>query len=217
MPAIRDANSIGRLPKGVASPATPELATLEKTTLAAIVAKTGLSSDSTQSVIELVKQGHAEQKRESGDPFYTHPLEVAQIVLEISSDPILVQAALLHDIVEDSAISMNLLKSLFGTQITYLLGGVTHLSEDIRKNKLVPEEKINLLITRGNKDPLVILLKLADRLHNLRTLHYRPLHKQLKVSQETMAIYIPLGIHFQVPFVKEMQQICEKIVSNQDK
>ena len=148
---------------------------------------------------------HASQKRKSGAPYFTHCVAVASILAEMHMDAETIAAGLLHDVVEDTDMTLDSLSSEFGTIIARLVDGVTKLknlplknvspSSDSRRSSTVNREMEyirKMLLTMGD-DIRVVLVKLADRLHNMRTLGYLPAHKQKSVAQETMDIFAPLA------------------------
>ncbi|MCY4070228.1 MAG: bifunctional (p)ppGpp synthetase/guanosine-3',5'-bis(diphosphate) 3'-pyrophosphohydrolase [Chloroflexi bacterium] len=148
---------------------------------------------------------HAGQKRKSGEPYFTHCVAVASILAEMQMDAETIAAGLLHDVVEDSDLTIDALRAEFGTPIAILVDGVTKLKNlpiknvtplgDSRRSSMVNREMEyirKMLLTMGD-DVRVVLVKLADRLHNMRTLGYMPQHKQMAVAQETMDIFAPLA------------------------
>ncbi|PDW02646.1 RelA/SpoT family protein [Candidatus Viridilinea mediisalina] len=137
---------------------------------------------------------HTGQFRQSGEPYIDHPVAVATILLDLSLDAESIAAALLHDVVEDTGISLELLGQFFGTTIAHLVDGVTKLSglEHKTKEELQAGSYRKMFIATAD-DPRVILIKLADRLHNMRTLGVTSPEKQRRVSRETLDIYAPLA------------------------
>ncbi len=151
------------------------------------------------------EQAHSGQRRKSGEPYFTHCVAVASILAEMKMDAESVAAGLLHDVVEDSDVSVELLRGEFGSTIAKLVDGVTKLKNlpiknvsatgDTRRSSAINREMEyirKMLLTMGD-DVRVVLIKLADRLHNMRTLGYMPRHKQQSVAQETMDIFAPLA------------------------
>ncbi|MCY4538033.1 MAG: bifunctional (p)ppGpp synthetase/guanosine-3',5'-bis(diphosphate) 3'-pyrophosphohydrolase [Chloroflexi bacterium] len=148
---------------------------------------------------------HVGQKRKSGEPYFTHCVAVASILAEMQMDAETIAAGLLHDVVEDSDLTIDALRAEFGTPVAILVDGVTKLKNlpiknvtqlgDSRRSSMVNREMEyirKMLLTMGD-DVRVVLVKLADRLHNMRTLGYMPQHKQMAVAQETMDIFAPLA------------------------
>ncbi len=137
---------------------------------------------------------HDGQKRSSGEPYITHPLAVAGILTELRADPASIATALLHDVVEDTDVSLKEIEAEFGSEVAHLVDGVTKLSRvELRSDETKQAENFRKLIVAMAKDVRVILVKLADRLHNMRTLdHVRP-EKRKRVAMETMEIFAPLA------------------------
>lgn len=143
---------------------------------------------------KLAEEKHRGQKRLSGAPYIIHPLAVANILADLKLDDATICAALLHDVVEDTEITSQDIVKEFGQEIADMVEGVTKLSklqyETIEENQVENYRKMFLAM---GKDIRVILIKLADRLHNMRTLSYLKKDRQLKNAKETMDIYAPLA------------------------
>jgi GTP diphosphokinase / guanosine-3',5'-bis(diphosphate) 3'-diphosphatase len=137
----------------------------------------------------------AGETRVSGEPYYLHPLEVAYIIArEIGLDDVSIVAALLHDTVEDTSVSLEEIRTEFGSTVVHLIDGLTKISGVFKtKGAKQAETFMKLLITMA-EDLRVVLIKFADRLHNMRTLHHLPKAKQLTIATETMELYAPLPI-----------------------
>lgn len=139
-------------------------------------------------------QAHGTQKRASGDPYFSHPLEVAAILTDLRLDDATIVAAVLHDTIEDTAATREEIDRLFGPQIGRLVDGLTKIKKlDFVSKKAAQGENFRKLLLAVADDIRVLLVKLADRLHNMRTLHYVPADKQLRVAEETLDIYAPLA------------------------
>ena len=137
---------------------------------------------------------HGGQKRISGEPYIIHPIEVAMILTDIEMDTASLCAALLHDIIEDTEYSFLDLQEEFGEEIALLVEGVTKLSRiEFSSREEAQAENLRKMFIAMAKDIRVIMIKLADRLHNMRTLEYQPEHKQKEIAQETMDIFAPLA------------------------
>src|SRR5437868_4919393 len=150
-------------------------------------------------------EAHAPQLRESGEPYINHPLAVAETLASIHMDTATIVAALLHDVTEDCAVPLTELESRFGREVARLVDGVTkldkmqflHVEGDESRPKLDGQdlwaENMRKMFLAMAEDIRVVLIKLADRLHNMRTLQFRPPAKRRRVAQETMEIYAPLA------------------------
>jgi len=139
-------------------------------------------------------KSHEGQKRSSGEPFIIHPVEVALILMELGLDVDTVVAGILHDVVEDTGVTLQQLEGEFGTDIAKLVDGVTKLSRIEYKSKEEQQlESLRKMFVAMAKDIRVIIIKLADRLHNLRTLEYVDEEKQREKAYETLEIYAPLA------------------------
>lgn len=139
-------------------------------------------------------QKHGHQKRASGDPYFSHPLEVAAILTDMRLDEATVVAALLHDTIEDTSATRAEIDELFGSDIGALVEGLTKLKKlDLVSKKVAQAENLRKLLLAVADDVRVLLIKLADRLHNMRTIDHMPESKRLRIAEETMDIYAPLA------------------------
>ncbi|HWC35985.1 MAG TPA: bifunctional (p)ppGpp synthetase/guanosine-3',5'-bis(diphosphate) 3'-pyrophosphohydrolase [Mycobacteriales bacterium] len=141
---------------------------------------------------EVAERSHRGQLRRSGDPYISHPLAVAQIIAELGMEPPTLCAALLHDTVEDTALSLADVTRDFGEEVARLVDGVTKLDK-VRYGESAEAETIRKMVIAMAKDPKVLILKLADRLHNVRTLSWLPPDKQQRLAKQTLEIYAPLA------------------------
>jgi guanosine-3',5'-bis(diphosphate) 3'-pyrophosphohydrolase len=142
----------------------------------------------------LAKDAHHEVRRKSGEPYIIHPLEVALIVSrEIGLGPLSVSAALIHDVVEDSDYTLEDIDRIFGDEIARIINGLTKISGVFDQNISLQAENFRKMLLTLSDDIRVILIKLADRLHNMRTLDSMPPHKQVKIASETLYLYAPLA------------------------
>lgn len=147
---------------------------------------------------------HRGQKRRSGEPYLIHPMAVAGIIADLKLDVPSVVGGLLHDTVEDTLTTLDEIKNLFGPEIAGLVDGVTKLSQvNFTSLEEKQAENFRKMIVAMAKDIRVILIKLADRTHNMRTLDHMPLEKQLATAQETLDIYAPLAHRLGIAWVKD--------------
>ena len=140
----------------------------------------------------VAKEKHEGQKRQSGEPYITHPLAVAQILAELGLGPRAIAAALLHDTVEDTGYALTDLTAEFGDEVAMLVDGVTKLDK-VKYGESAQAETVRKMIVAMSKDIRVLLIKLADRLHNARTWGFVPPEKAAKKAKETLEIYAPLA------------------------
>ena len=137
-------------------------------------------------------KAHEGQKRESGEPYLHHPIRVAEIITHLKLDVPSIAAGLLHDTMEDTGLSMADLEKRFGKEIAHLVDGVTKIGKiEFKTLEEKQAENFRKMILSMSEDIRVILIKLADRLHNMRTLEHLPEHKQRRIAQETLDIYAP--------------------------
>jgi GTP diphosphokinase / guanosine-3',5'-bis(diphosphate) 3'-diphosphatase len=139
-------------------------------------------------------QAHGTQKRASGDPYFSHPLEVAAILTELKLDDATIVSAVLHDTIEDTGATREEIDRLFGAEIGGLVDGLTKLKKlDLVSKRTAQAENFRKLLLAIADDVRVLLVKLADRLHNMRTLHFVPPEKRARIAEETLDIYAPLA------------------------
>jgi GTP diphosphokinase / guanosine-3',5'-bis(diphosphate) 3'-diphosphatase len=143
---------------------------------------------------EIAAERHRDQVRNSGEPYLTHLLEVAHILADMRLDATTLTAALLHDVVEDTEFPISRIEERFGAEVAHLVAGVTKIG---RLNMVAPEnrqaENVRKMLLAMVNDVRVVMVKLADRLHNMRTLEYLEPHKQQRISRETLDIYAPIA------------------------
>jgi len=139
-------------------------------------------------------QKHGHQTRASGDPYFSHPLEVAAILTDMHMDEATIAVALLHDTIEDTTATRQEIDDLFGSDLGKLVEGLTKLKKlDLVSKKAEQAENLRKLLLAISQDVRVLLVKLADRLHNMRTLDHMPAEKRARIAEETMDIYAPLA------------------------
>ncbi|MDR1113618.1 MAG: HD domain-containing protein, partial [Candidatus Margulisbacteria bacterium] len=157
---------------------------------------------------QFAEKAHGEQKRLSGEPYLAHPVEAALILVGLKQDADTLCAALLHDVVEDTDTPEEKIREFFGTEVLFLVKGVTKLTEiKIAKSHAALKEEMHAENTRNMllamaQDIRIVFIKLADRLHNMRTLEYLPRAKQIENAQETMDIFAPLAHRLGLGLVK---------------
>ncbi len=157
-----------------------------------------------QTAYEFAEKSHRGQLRTSGEPYITHPVAVAYILLEMYMDTDTICAALLHDVVEDTGVELDTLRRKFGEDVALLVDGVTKIGQvPLNTKEEQHAENIRKILMAMSKDIRVIIIKLADRLHNMRTLACRPPEKQRKTSLETMSFYAPIAHRLGMYDVKE--------------
>jgi GTP diphosphokinase / guanosine-3',5'-bis(diphosphate) 3'-diphosphatase len=166
---------------------------------------------------EFCLEAHKNDLRASGEPYFTHPYEVAMIVAkEIPLDDVTVVSALLHDVVEDTEFNLDLLAKEFGKEATEIVDGVTKISGIFKGQEITQAENYRKLLLSMVKDVRVILVKFADRLHNMRTLEYVSPEKQRRIAQETLEIYAPFANRFGLGQVKwELEDLSFKYMNKE--
>src|ERR1700754_3575171 len=158
-------------------------------------------------------QAHGSQKRASGDPYFSHPIEVAGILTDLHLDDETIATAILHDTIEDTVATPEQIQKLFGDNVARMVDGVTKLSKiEAQTESERAAENLRKFLLAMSDDIRVLLVKLADRLHNMRTLHYiKSEEKRRRIARETMDIYAPLAERIGMyEFMKEMQSLAFK-------
>lgn len=167
---------------------------------------------------EIAASAHEKQKRESGEPYITHPAAVAHMLFEMGMDANTVIAGLLHDVVEDGdSITVEMLRQIFGTDIAEMVDGVTKLTKTGKSELLTREEaqaeNLRKMFLAIAKDVRVVIIKLTDRLHNMRTLEYCTPEKRMRKARETLDVYAPLADRFGMGAIKcELEDLCFRYI-----
>lgn len=177
--------------------------------------KTPLNKEDRKAIraaFEMAAEAHKKQRRKSGEPYITHPIAVARIcVEEIGLGPTAAICALLHDVVEDTDITLKEIHERFGPRVSLIVDGLTKL-DGLHDSESPQAENIGKVLRAMVSDVRVVLIKMADRLHNLRTIKSMAHHKQLKIAAETTSIYAPLAHRLGLYQIKsEFQDLCLKI------
>ena len=161
---------------------------------------------------EYAKEAHANQKRASGEPYFIHPCAVADILMDLGLDGATIAAALLHDVIEDTANTAEDIRREFNDEVLALVGGVTKLEKIVFKSKEDENaENFRKIFVAMAKDVRVIIIKLADRLHNMRSLNFLSPERQQRMASETLDIYAPLAGRLGISQIKcELEDLCLK-------
>ncbi|MEX2009191.1 MAG: HD domain-containing protein, partial [Dongiaceae bacterium] len=165
----------------------------------------GADEDALNRAYVFSMKAHGSQERASGDPYFSHPLQVAEILTRLKLDSASIITALLHDTVEDTDATLEQIEQLFGAEIARLVDGVTKLSRiELQSDNTKHAENFRKLVLAMSADIRVLLVKLADRLHNMQTLHYiADPDKRRRIALETMEIYAPLAERMGMHQVKD--------------
>ncbi len=191
--------------------------------------------DLLEKAYNFASDGHMNQKRASGEPYITHPLQVALYLSDLSMDLETIIAAILHDLIEDTDITYKNIKKEFGSDVANIVDGVTKLDRiQYNSNEEAKAEAIRKMVIAMSKDIRVLILKLADRLHNIQTIKYLADHKQEQIASETLYVYAPLAHRLGLQNIKhiledvsfgllhknqnmEIESLIEKSAPNRDK
>jgi GTP pyrophosphokinase len=167
-----------------------------------------------QRAIDFAVEAHGDQRRASGEPYVTHPIAAAHILVDLDLDPTAIQAALLHDVPEDTEYDLPDIEERFGAEVAQLVDGVTKLSKfSTLSHEQQQAENIRKMFLAMADDIRVVLIKLADRLHNMRTLAALPPEKQQRIARQTLEIYAPLAERLGIWQVKwELEDLAFKVL-----
>lgn len=161
-------------------------------------------SQAIKKAYDLARDAHKNQRRRSGEPYIMHPVAVAKILFKLGMDNECIIGALLHDVVEDTDYDLDYIKKEFGDEVALLVDGVTKLGQiPLSTREEVQAENIRKMFIAMNEDVRVIIIKLCDRLHNMRTLEHMPPYKQREKSLETLEIYAPIAHRLGIRPIKE--------------
>jgi GTP pyrophosphokinase len=202
-------------PATTASGLEPDLGALKKQLLASVREHYPQADlEPIERAFDLAVEAHDGQRRATGEPYVTHPIASAQITAELGIDPVAVTAAILHDVPEDTEYGLTDIEDRFGPEVARLVDGVTKLSRfSTHSHEQQQAENIRKMLLAMAEDIRVVLIKLADRLHNMRTLYGLPSEKQLRIARQTQEIYAPLAERLGIWQIKwELEDLAFKVL-----
>lgn len=170
-----------------------------------------------QTALDLIKKYHGGVKRKSGEPFFTHPINVALILLEHSQEQDAIVGALLHDTIEDTSLTLAQIRKTFGEKVEFLVAKATNLEGDKHRVSLPDYE--NIIRIMNYEDPMAALVKLSDRLHNMRTIqHHSNLSKQKSIAKETLAHFVPLAHRLDLnKMADELERLSQEVMAKKER
>ena len=176
-----------------------------------------IDADAVRAAYELAAEAHSGQTRASGEPYISHAIEVATILANLGLDTASLVSALVHDVVEDTAVSIQAIREVLGDEVAAIVDGVTKIGRvRFRSNTEQQVENYRKLLLSMARDARVILVKLADRLHNMRTLQHLPPEKQKPIARETREIYAPLAHRLGMAAIKwELEDLAFKFLDRE--
>ncbi|MEL7063918.1 MAG: HD domain-containing protein, partial [Bacteroidota bacterium] len=187
----------------------------EEALLKAVAERSKADMELVRDAVELIKEYHGPVKRRSGEPFYLHPIAVAQIVLDYDQDEATILGALLHDTVEDTELSLDQVEVRYGVEVRQIVDGVTHLDSaegGFHRIKLEDNENIMQLIAATDKR--ILYVKIADRMHNMRTIKFKKYFSQLNKAHETKRFFVPLCKELGLEgAASELEDLCAEVFS----
>ncbi len=185
-------------------------------------AEPGINADIIERALVFAIDAHEGVQRRSGEPFVVHPIEVGVILVRMRLDPEIIAAALMHDVVEDCGVSLDQISNLFSERVARLVDGVTKLGQipwtgdvdQATRERTAQAESLRKMFLAMIDDIGVVLIKLADRLHNMRTLQHMPVDKQVSIAQQTMEIYAPLANRLGIwQFKSELEDLAFRYIN----
>ncbi len=212
MQYLRDTDDVPEIPENIAERFSDLIKSYEK-----YAGKLHESAEVFENDMHMIREAylfaykaHRNQKRKSGELYIIHPIAVAQILVELEVDAETIEAALLHDTVEDTVVDIHLITEIFGENVALLVDGVTKLGKIPYVSKEdIQAENVRKMFVAMAKDIRVVLIKLADRLHNMRTMKHQSPEKQIEISRETLDIYAPLAHRLGIYKIKwELEDLC---------
>jgi GTP diphosphokinase / guanosine-3',5'-bis(diphosphate) 3'-diphosphatase len=165
--------------------------------------------------LKLCYDAHKSDRRASGEPYFIHPFEVAMIVAtEVPLDDVSIACALLHDVVEDTAYGIDEIREEFGPEVADIVDGATKISDIFKSKEITQAESYRKMLISMVSDVRVMLVKFADRLHNMRTIEYISAERQMRMAKETLDVYAPFAHRFGLAKIKwELEDLSFKVLN----